>query len=389
MMIKYLPPNHPLNSVSSELLDRLNRAQSNILGVSFNTSGDLCDHVLKELHISIPVPKAFFDSPVNYLSNMHYRDLCILFKGILSEEKLPEPSIPLIAANISQRIQLVSTFEDPDDTLESVQDKVAEVVKSFPRKASDIQQGKNPGDVIDPYILAATQFLISGGNFEAAISATVVHKALMMIEGLLGHLHEDVIGLMRGNVRVPEPRGVDQENLDPKHNPFPGADVVQPPWSDSRPLKFHQIKSKSGSAKGGDGRRLGEQLDRLRRFYGGEIYYHALIGNTLRGHRSRAGVEKAAPGVVTLVGNESFKELTNSDNGAELLLRVYQTAFMNVAAREAYKLDEMVNGIVAVFNDRATSVGSGYLETILHDVINGPRTEQDSRLFTTSRRKMP
>jgi len=35
------------------------------------------------------------------------------------------------------------------------------------------------------------------------IGATVGHKVLMMIEGLLGHLHEDVLGAMRGNVRVP------------------------------------------------------------------------------------------------------------------------------------------------------------------------------------------
>ena len=85
----------------------------------------------------------------------------------------------------------------------------------------------------------------------------------MMIEGLLGHLHEDVIGEMRGNVRAPEPRGGEQEEIDAAINPFPGADVVQPPGQRSEALRFHQIKSKTGSAKGGDGKRLGDQLRRL------------------------------------------------------------------------------------------------------------------------------
>ena len=42
-----------------------------------------------------------------------------------------------------------------------------------------------------------------------------------------------------GNVRAPEPRGKDQETLDPVTNPFPGADVVQPPLASGRPLRFH------------------------------------------------------------------------------------------------------------------------------------------------------
>ena len=140
-----------------------------------------------------------------------------------------------------------------------------------------------------------------GGNFETAIGHMVAHKALMMIEGLMGHLHEDVLGIMRGNVRVPVPQGKkNKEALDLILNPFPGADLIQPPWSESRGLRFHQIKSKTGSAKGGDGRRLGEQLARLQKLYGGQIYYHALIGNTLVGHRTRAGVEKAAKDAVVL-----------------------------------------------------------------------------------------
>ena len=117
---------------------------------------------------------------------------------------------------------------------------------------------------------------------------------------------------------APEPRGVDQETLDPATNPFPGADIVQPPLATGRPLRFHQVKSKTGSAKGGDGRRLGLQLRELTRLYGGEAYYDALIGNTLRGHRSMAGVLKAAPEVVVLVGEAAFRALTGSVAGPRL-----------------------------------------------------------------------
>jgi hypothetical protein len=41
--------------------------------------------------------------------------------------------------------------------------------------------------------------------FGITLTASVSHKALMMIEDLIGHLHEDVLGQMRGNVRAPEP----------------------------------------------------------------------------------------------------------------------------------------------------------------------------------------
>ncbi len=135
-------------------------------------------------------------------------------------------------------------------------------------------------------------------------------------------------------------------------------------------------KSKTGSAKGGDGKRLGEQLQRLQNFYGGGIYYHALIGNTLKGHRSKGAVEKAAPTVVVLVGNASFQELTASQIGPQLLLRVYQTAFTIVSRRSGYLLDTMAAGIVSTFRERAFDSGDGFLEVILKGVTSGPKEDQ-------------
>jgi len=386
--IKYLPAAHRIQAVDENLKKRLIRAQSNLLELEFGSAGQLIERVLSDLRIMCRVPLPLYDSSLSEITNQTYGDLTRLFRGLLSKADFPEQSIPLHSVNLAQRLQLVQAFDAPDDVIASVEEKIGQIVDRFPQTAADIERGRNPGDVIDPYILAATQYLLTGGSFEEAVGITVGHKALMMIEGLIGHLHEDVIGMMRGNVRSPEPRGVDQETLDPTQNPFPGSDVVQPPWNNSRSIHFHQLKSKTGSAKGGDGKRLGEQLRRLQEYYGGEIYYHALIGNTLRGHRSRAAVERAAPSVAVLVGNASFRELTSSEVGPQLLLRVYQTAFTTVANKRRYLLGTMVSGIVATFTERATQMGDGFLESILKDVTSGPDIQQDSRLQRTPK-KLP
>lgn len=381
VQVLYLPPDNPIQLLRDGLKEKLVKAQGNAVHREYRTAGELAERVLHDTRISIKLPKAIYDEGVRYLSDKKLKDLVPLFAEVLKNQGVAAQAIHHNAANLAERVQLVTAFDEPDAMIEDVRRKVEEIAKGFPKNAADIQCGRNPGDVLDPYILAATQNLLFGGDFEPAIEATVAHKALMMIEGLMGHLHEDVIGAMRGNVRVPEPRGADQETLDPLNNPFPGADVVQPPKAEGEGMRFHQLKSKTGSAKGGDGRRLGEQLKRLQELYGGQIFYHALIGNTLRGHRSRAGVEKAAAGVVVLVGEASFEELTGSRVGAQLLLRLYQSAFTEVAVRTGYRVDTMAAGILATFKERAEREGEGFLEVILDDATAGTREQQDNRLY--------
>lgn len=310
------------------------------------------------------------------------------FTDVLHSNAIPEQAIRLQAANLSHRVQLLRAFQHPDRVVSDTCEKIITISADFPSTAEQIQCGKNPGDVLAPYILAAAQELMCDGDFEATISATVAHKVLMMIEGLLGHLHEDVLGTMRGNVRAPEPRGEDQEQLDPVVNPFPGADILQPPLGKRRPLRFHQIKSKTGSAKGGDGRRLGLQLESLRDLYGGDIFYDALIGNTLRGHRSMAGVVKAAPDVIVLVGEAAFRELTDSDHGPQFLLRLYQAAFDVASQRSGYQIQNIVAAIYTTFKQRADELGEGFLETVLRDAISGPATQQDSREYVPRSRRV-
>ena len=377
--ILHLPPEHPLHKLPEPLRERLAAAQRNLIHLEFSTAGAICARVFDELRIQVTTPTDLADKPVGALVDLPYQKLSQLMLGILQRAGVPEASLDSLSKAIAQRIQLLRAFPDPDKTLEAIESKILAVVESLPKTAGDIEHGNNPGDVLDPYILAASQHLLFTGDFGPTVGAAVSHKALMMIEGLIGHLHEDVLGEMRGNIRAPEPRGENQEQISLETNPFPGADLVQPPWSTTIPLRFHQIKNKTGSAKGGDGKRLGDQLQRLQKTYGGDIFYDALIGNTLRGHRSRAGVVAAAPTVVVLVGEAAFEELTASRQGPQLLLRVYQSAFQEVARKSGYSVEQVSATILEAFRSRADELGEGFLESVLRVATAGPKSAQDSR----------
>jgi hypothetical protein len=372
--------NHPLNNLSEPLKQRIVAAQKNSLEMEFPDAASLCTKAFADLKIAIQAPAQLTGQPPASLGDQTSKDLVAFFSDLLAKNGIPPQAISLHAASLSHRVQLIRAYDQPDEVISTTCKKIVEVVGTFPTTAEDIKCGRNPGDVLDPYILGAAQILMCAGDFKHTISATVAHKVLMIIEGLLGHLHEDVIGAMRGNVRAPEPRGEDQETLNPATNPFPGADIVQPPLA-TRPLRFHQVKSKTGSAKGGDGRRLGIQLTELQRLYGGEAFYDALIGNTLRGHRSMAGVLRAAPSVVVLVGDAAFRELTGSMVGPQLLLRLYQAAFEVAAKETGYSLQNIVSTIYQSFKQRADELGEGYLETVLHDATFGALAQQDSREY--------
>lgn len=382
LQVLNLPLEHPLNMVSEDLKKRILAAQTDALEAEFPTAFDLCDRAFADLKIAIQPPASARAVSASSLGDKPAKELIRFYADILSSSGVPEQAISLQAANLAHRTQLLSAFQDPDRVIAETCAKVVAIVNTFPHTVADIRRGRNPGDVLDPYIIGAAQVLMSAGDFAHTISATVSHKILMIIEGLLGHLHEDVIGAMRGNVRALEPRGEDQETLDPATNPFPGADIVQPPLANGRPLRFHQVKSKTGSAKGGDGRRLGLQLAALTEFYGGEAFYDALIGNTLRGHRSMAGVLRAAPNVVVLVGEAAFRELTGTVAGPQLLLRLYQSSFEVASRQMGYSFQAVVSAIFMAFRDRAEELGEGFLETVrkgCHNVCLARRPERDRR----------
>jgi hypothetical protein len=292
------------------------------------------------------------------------------------------PSGTNLAADLADQIQLCRAFSDPLAATATIETIVREAVKKFPSTADAIKVGHNPGDVLDPFILAANFELLSERNLQQTIESTVAHKILMKIEDLAGNLHQSAIGLMRGNFRVPEPGGSrkEKEKLDSHRNPFPGADVGQVPLPE-RPdaLRLFQVKSKTGSAKGGDGKRLAEQLVLLEDTYGADTFYVAVVGNTLKGHRSKGAVLKTAHRTAVMVGEAALNELTQSAVGGELLLRIYQRAFRSASQAEGYEFSRIVGSIVEVFEREAEEAGDDFLTAWLHKANRGTRSDQDSR----------
>ena len=387
-MIEFLPPRHPAQRIVDPFHAELIRAQHSTIDRTFADASDFTARILSDLRIAVGAPAGLVDQPVESVANLPFGEIEELFAGTLADADIPESSIALSATNLARRAQLVRAFDDPDAVLQWAADKVIAIVADLPKTAREIECGRNPGDVLDPYLLAATQSLLCGGDFRSAIAATVTHKALMILEGLMGHLHEEVIGRMRGNVKNPEPRAENAEILDFQFNPFPGADVIQPPLKDGEPLRLHQVKSKTGTLNSSGGKRLAEQMRNLRMAYvGAELYSHSLVGNTLRGHRSMGGMLRAEPALIVMVGDASFRVLTGSENGAELLLRLYQSAFELAAAQTGYSVETMTNAIFETFRDRAEEAGEGWLESVLHQSTRGVAGNMDSRTYRGGRRR--
>jgi hypothetical protein len=364
-----------LSGIQPTLLNRISEAEEEMQWVRSASADDLLDDARSTLRIER------FYSP--------FRAMTAIELGNLRHRELVEELVPLfdpgteIATDLADQIQLQRAFADPTTVTLLIADLVKAAVEKFPAKAEDLKVGHNPGDVLDPFILAANFELLSEGNLQRTIETSVSHKVLMKIEDLVGNLHQTTIGFMRGNFRVPEPQGSRKEGkemLHPTKNPFPGADVGQVPAGDKpERLRLFQVKSKTGSAKGGDGVRLGRQLQLLRETYDADTFFVAVVGNTLRGHRSRGAVERESPGTAVLVGAAALNELTQSSVGGELLLRTYQRAFRQASRETGYSFAEVVASICEAFERDAETDGEGFLEAWLHRAIDGPINEQDSR----------
>ena len=345
---------------------------------AFSSPTLLCQAACDRARVTQDLATALEQAAISAVLDVPHRQLLTLLTPRARELGLSDSAVVKVADNV----QLLRAFAKPDVVIEQVRAKVERIVDSFPRAAADLECGRNPGDVMDPFLLGATQFLLCGGSIDQGLEATVSHKCMMMIENLVGNLHQDVIGSMRTNIRAPEPKG---ESWDLIRNPFPGADVLQLPDAPGEPLRFFQVKSKTGSAKGGDGIRLGQQFDHLVKTFGGEIHYVAVVGTTLKGHRSMAGVLGAYPTAIVTVGQTALQLMTRSPVGGELLLRVYQTAFRDVAHAKGYTVREVASAIAAEFRRKFSAGDDDLLDGILRDVTKGPASEQDSRLYQPPR----
>jgi hypothetical protein len=371
-----------IQSLDSQLLRRIEQAQREIEWVRGVGAQDLFKMALNQLGLAT-IECPFGDMTAVELGNTLRADL-------LAEIEDYFPPGTATASDLADQIQLCRAFANPCAVTTVVRQAVEEAVAKFPATADDLKVGQNPGDVLDPFILAANYELLSEGSIEKTIESSASHKVLMKIENLCGNLHQNVIGLMRGNFRIPEPKGSQsqgKERLDPRLNPFPGADVGQVPVPE-RPdaLRLFQVKSKTGSAKGGDSTRLGTQLWLLEQTYGADTFYTAMVGNTIRGHRSKSAVLKASPNTAVLVGEAALAELTQSAVGGELLLRIYQRGFRSAARSGGYRFSEVVAAMVEVFEREAQDAGEDFLSAWLHNAIGGPRGDQDSRASTATGR---
>jgi hypothetical protein len=383
--LRFLSHDHPLQNVG--LKEQLVRAQCEAVSLVFPSAWEFCSQVLADLESNVKAPQRLRDAPAESISDLDMAALHAFWEEIFVGSRMSPDVVINVTVAAAERTQLLRAFYSPQLVLDWAVDKVVEIISDLPREADDIRVGRNPGDVLDPYILAATQWMLCGGDSRRAIEATVAHKALMVLEGLLGHLHEEILGRMRGNVRVPEPRGEQASRLDLKHNPFPGADVVTPPLREGQPAKFHQIKSKTGSMNSSGGERLARQLVLLGNAYpNSELYSHSLVGNTLNGHRTMGVIHGVSQDIICTVGRSSFQILTGSTNGPELLLRVYQAAFRLGAARCEYDIMTASERIAAVFEAEASEESEGFLESILHHATYGDPQQQDSRTYRRRRR---
>lgn len=374
MSLNYVNPNNVINSIRTDLLSALIQAQRAAVSVVFKTAGDLVREACTRSHFSPSVAAPLDAEPLFPFADLSHKSLVSRLTSLPAAAGLSASGIALLA----DQTQLVRAFAAPDQVIERVRGTVERIVDNFPRKAAQLECGKNPGDVMDPFLLGATQFLLCGGSIDHSIEASVVHRSMMMLEDLVGNLHQDVLGSMRGNVRVPEPKG---ESWNLSDNPFPGADLAQPPLPDGEPLRFFQVKNKTGSAKGGDGKRLGDQFNILIEKYRGEVYYVAILGKTLQGHRSMGGVLQACPQAIVSVGQTAISQLTRSRVGGELLLRVYQSAFRDVARAKGYTVREVATAIALEFRQKLSGSDDDILDGILDDVTKGSISQQDSRHY--------
>jgi hypothetical protein len=357
------------------VLGDMERADDEIRWIRESTADDLLALASKQLG-TVKIESPFRGMNAVELGNLRRADLLEHL-----EERFEAGTTT--AEDLADQIQLSRAFADPRAAAAYVADEVARAVTRFPSSAESLKVGHNRGDVLDPFILAANFELLSDRNMEKTIEAAASHKVLMKVEDLVGNLHQNVIGRMRGNFRIPEPQGsrtAGKEKLDRMRNPFPGADVGQAPIP-ARPdaLRLFQVKSKTGSAKGGDGKRLGEQLRRLEETYEADTFYAAVVGNTLTGHRSRGAVQRESPSTAVLVGEAALDELTQSSVGGELLLRVYQRAFRAAAKAAGYDFGQVLTRMHEVFQQEADEAGEDFLSAWLHNAIGGPPSEQDSR----------
>lgn len=240
-------------------------------------------------------------------------------------------------------------FKDLDELRKALRPLIARNIKEMPRNLTELEISGGGRDILDPFIVAFDLHLLSRGSVDQLLRNLLAHKCLMKMEDLIGHMHEEALGRAAGKERIPEPEGIispdgkrDKETWHPTKNPYPGADARL------GHKEFHQIKNKTGSAKGSDGEKLGRQFKQLAEKYpGSQRYYTSMLGKTLAGHRSMGAFLRKDPQAEVLVGLAAFQQLGGHRDTPKIVLDLYREIFEEVARDLHFDFQKILDGIVA------------------------------------------
>lgn len=290
-------------------------------------------------------------------------------------EQAVVPTTPAILNELRITVERHLVFEDVSDVREKVVNDIIEPkFEDLPRDIDDIVVGSNPGDVIDPFLVALNKQLLTDGGTKPLVRNIIVHKCLMKFEDLMGHLHEHTLGRAGGCEWIPEPSGDQKYEYDSVENPYLGADARRDE------SEFFEIKNKTGSEKGSGGEKIGTQMKKLGDVYeGSERYYTSVIGQTLKGHRSKGAAERADPELEVLVGLTTIQKIGLHKNTPRVLLEFYLELFTEAAEKSDFDIENVVEHVTEQWEERYGEEDP--LEGILYWSIVGDPRQQTNETY--------
>lgn len=290
-------------------------------------------------------------------------------------EAAVEPATDEVMAELRTTIERHLVFEDVEQVREHAVTQVLEPkFEALPRELDDLVRGSSPGDVIDPFLVALNKQVLTDGGTEALVRNVLVHKCLMKFEDLMGHLHEHVLGNAGGCRWVPEPAGENKHQYDAETNPYAGADARR------GEEEFFELKNKTGSAKGSAGESIGRKMGTLGEVYSDpDRFYASVIGDTLKGHRSKGAAEREDPGLEVLVGLQTIQKIGRYRNTPRVLLEFYLELFREVAEEDNFDIGEIAADIAEEWTERYGEEDP--VEGILYWSIVGDPRQQTSETY--------
>ncbi|MGM0387898.1 MAG: hypothetical protein ACQEP0_05130 [Natrinema limicola] len=340
-------------------------------------------------------PKEFFSQCIQYADidlesadidqlASDYPGFGSLFKATGKEledtfAKAVDPNQQEVLTELRITVERHLVFENVQQVRQKVVNDIIEPkFEDLPRDIDDIVVGSNPGDVIDPFLVALNQQLLTSGETEELVRNIITHKCLMKFEDLMGHLHEHTLGRAGGCEWIPEPSGDKKYEYDPVENPYLGADARR------EESEFFEIKNKTGSEKGSGGEKIGKQMKKLGEVYdGSERYYTSVIGQTLKGHRSKGAAEREDPELEVLVGLTTIQKIGLHKNTPRVLLEFYLELFSEAAEKSDFDIDDVVEHVTEQWKKRYGA--DDPLEGILYWSIVGDPRQQTNETYDAYR----